>query len=51
MGATFNYWEDVWTLDDCLKRDIPSLTFKVGGKEYLVEVGAVFGGSWWAVVS
>lgn len=37
MGATFNYWEDVWTLDDCLHRDIPSLTFTIGGKEYLVE--------------
>ncbi len=41
MGATFNYWEDVWTLDNCLTRDIPAITFRIGGKEFVIEVRSV----------
>ena len=39
MGAVFNYWEDVWVLDDCMNRDIPSLSFSIGGREGRNEGG------------
>jgi hypothetical protein len=39
MGAVFNYWEDVWVLDDCMNRDIPSLSFTIGGREGRKEGG------------